>query len=187
MRDRKLASRYARALLAVFREPQQREAVDTFLRTLAEAIGTSDQLRASLFDPAVPRQARTKALRSLAPAAQLPETVSNFLALLVERNRLSSLTSISQVFHELCEEAAGIVPAEVTTATPLTAELRTRLEAALERTSGLRVRLVCTVEPAILGGAVARVGSRVYDGSLRTQLGRLRKHMTEDQTAREAR
>lgn len=187
MRDRKLASRYARALLGAVREPQEREAVDGFLQTLAQAIDLSDDLRASLFDPAVPRPSRVESLRTLATTARMPETIANFLAMLVERNRLTVLTSIAQVFHELREREAGIVPAEVTTATPLSTELRERVQAALEKASGTRVRLVCTVQPSILGGATARVGSYVYDGSLRTQLARLRKKMADDDTAREAR
>ena len=187
MRDRKLASRYARALLGSIREPQTREAVDTFLQTLARAIDSSEGTRTSLFDPAVPRARRVEALRALARAAGMPETIENFLALLVDRNRLRVLTSIAQVYHELREREAGIVPAEVTTATPLSAELRERLRAALERASGAQVRLVCTVAPAILGGATARVGGQVYDGSLRTQLTRLRARMADDDTVREAR
>lgn len=187
MRDRKLASRYARALLGAVREPQARETVDAFLKTLSQAIASSDELRGWLFDPAVPRSRRVDSLRSLAQTAKMPETVSNFLAMLVERNRLGAIASIAQVFHELRERDAGIVPAEITTAAPLSTELRDRVRAALEKASGTRVRLVCTVEPAILGGATARVGTYVYDGSLRTQLSRLRLKMTEEDTAREAR
>ena len=187
MRDRKLASRYARALLGAVREPEAREATDAFLRTLAEAVESSDTVRASLFDPAVPRSVRIGSLQSLAVSAGMDETVSRFLMLLVERGRLSALPAIAQVFHELRESEAGILPAEVTTAAPLTSDLRGRIEAALQKASGSKVRLICRVEPSILGGAVARVGTFVFDGSLRTQLARLRKHMTQEGTAREAR
>jgi F-type H+-transporting ATPase subunit delta len=187
MRDRKLASRYARALLGAIPDAQARETTDRFLASLAEAIQSSESLRAALFDPAVPRPVRTKALQSLSGAAGLPDLEAKFLTLLVERNRLIALPSIAHVFHEMHEAAAGIVPAEVTSAAPLTDDLRARIEAALEKASGARVRLVCSVDPGILGGAVARVGTFVFDGSLRTQLSRLRKHMTQDETAREAR
>ena len=187
MRDRKLASRYARALLGAIPDAQSREATDQFLASLAEAIQSSESLRAALFDPAVPRPVRTKALQEVSGSAGVPDLVAKFLALLVERGRLTALPSIAQVFHELHEAEAGIVPAEVTSATPLTDGLQQRIGAALEKASGARVRLVCRVDPGILGGAVARVGTFVFDGSLRTQLNRLRKHMTQDETAREAR
>ncbi len=187
MRDRKLASRYARALLGAVSERQAGEATDAFLTALAEAVESSDTLRASLFDPAVPRSVRAAALQSLAKSAGMEETVSKFLTLLVERGRLPALSAIAQVFHELREAQAGILPAEVTTAAPLTAELRQRIEAALQKASGSKVRLVCRVEPSILGGAVAKVGTFVFDGSLRTQLARLRKQMAQEETAREAR
>jgi len=187
MRDRKLASRYARALLGAVREPQAREATDAFLSALAEAVDSSDTLRASLFDPAVPRAVRTGSLQNLAASVGMDETVSKFLTLLVERGRLAALSGIAQVFHELREAEAGILPAEVTTAAPLTADLRARIEAALQKASGSKIRLVCRVEPSILGGAVAKVGSFVFDGSLRTQLARLRKQMAQEAPAREAR
>ncbi len=187
MRDRKLASRYARALLTVVREPAQREAIDQFLRSLASAVASEADLHAALFDPSVPRAVRKKALRFLAEAARVPEPAANFLATLVDRNRLGALGPIAEVFHELCENEAGIVPARITTATPLGTDLLDRVRAALETLMGSRIRLESTVEPAILGGAVTRVGTYVYDGSLRTHLERLKTQMAQDQPAGEPR
>jgi F-type H+-transporting ATPase subunit delta len=187
MRDRKLASRYARALLAVVRDPAEREAIDGFLVGLATALDGDADLRAALFDPAVSRAARKDALRALAGAARVPGPASSFLEALVDRNRLGALGSIAQVFHELRESEAGVVPARITTATALAPDQLDRVRRALEKLTGSRVRLAATVEPEILGGAVTRVGSFVYDGSLRTQVERLRQQMEQDPPTREAR
>ncbi len=106
--------------------------------------------------------------------------MANFLGALVENNRTAVIPIISTVFHEELEAREGIVPAEITTATPLSDELRTRTQQTLERVTGRSVRLTCKVEPALIGGAVTRVGSKVYDGSLRTQLSELRRAMTQE-------
>ena len=78
------------------------------------------------------------------------------------------------------EEALGIAPAEITTATPLTDDQRQRAESAIQKLTGLDVRLTCKVEPEMIGGAVTRIGSTIYDGSLRTQLQQLRRRMAEE-------
>ena len=104
----------------------------------------------------------------------------NFMVTIVDHNRTTSLPSIAEVFHEVREEAAGIVPAEITTASPLTGELKERTMRALEQMTGRKIRLTTHVDPEILGGAVTRVGSNVYDGCLKTQLDQLRRKMTQE-------
>ena len=94
--------------------------------------------------------------------------------------RVGTLPSIAQVFHELREEKLGIVPAQVTTAQPLTEEMLTRTKQALQQLTGRRVRLETRVDPELLGGAVTRIGSTIYDGSLRSQLARLRREMIQE-------
>jgi len=180
MKDRKLASRYARALLSVVADPRVQEQVDLFLAALAKTLGESAALRTVMFDPAVPRAERKKILASLVERQQLPGTLSNFFATLVDNNRMVTIPSIASVFHEMREQAMGIVPAELTTATPLSEETKQRARRAMERLTGKQVRLTCAVEPTIVGGAVTRIGSMVYDGSLRHQLGQLKRRMAQE-------
>lgn len=180
MKDRKLAVRYAKALLSVFPDPTQAEKTERFLTALGHAMQQSPEFRDLMLDPAFTREARTKAVRSMAGQAGLPAQVGNFMQLLVDNNRAASIPSIAEVFAEEREKALGIVPAELTTATPISDELSERARKAVERMTGNRVRLTCRVEPALLGGAVTRIGSRVYDGSLRTQLNRLQNRMARD-------
>jgi F-type H+-transporting ATPase subunit delta len=181
VKDRKLATRYARALLDALRsDPAAAERADEFLTALSSAMAESAGLRGRLLDPAVPRSERIGTLRALAGESGLPREIGNFLSAVVEHNRVGSLASIAEVFHEEREAAMGIVPAEIRTASPLPDDLRDRARRALERLTGRKVRLTTEVEPALIGGAVTRVGSQIYDGSLRTQLAQLRRKMTEE-------
>ena len=177
MRDRKLAMRYARALLSVLEDPAVLEQTDAFLTTLGTAVDSTPDLRARLLDPAVPRSERTKILRGLADRRKLPAAVGNFLATLVDNNRVGALPVVAVVFHEERERRTGVVSAELTTATPLGADLEKRAREAVERLTGQPVRLTCRVEPGLIGGAVTRIGSTIYDGSLRTQLATLKRRM----------
>ncbi len=180
MKDRKLAVRYARALFAAYPDPAQNEPVSRFLINLGESIGGSRELRDRLLNPAVARSKRAAVLTGLAKKVGLPQGVSNFLTTLVDNNRVAALPAIAAVFEEMREEALGIVPAEITTATPLTGDQRQRAEKAVQKLTGLEVRLTCKVEPDMIGGAVTRIGSTIYDGSLRTQLQQLRRRMAEE-------
>ena len=180
MTDRKLASRYARALLASLPNDQSAEDADRFLTAIREALDESAEFRDLLLNPAVPKSTRESVLRSLADQSEMPPQVGNFLATIVDHNRASSLRSIAQLFHEEREVALGIVAAEITTAWPLNDALKERALRTLEQMTGRQVRLTTQLEPALLGGAVTKIGSKVYDGSLRSQLAQLRRRMTQE-------
>jgi F-type H+-transporting ATPase subunit delta len=179
MKDRKVAVRYARALLSAISAPEEAVSVDRFLNELGNAMREPD-FRDLMLDPALPRSTRKTALADLVQRTGLDERVTNFLSTLIDNNRIGSLPSIAEVFHEEREKAQGIVPAEITTAVPLTDEMKERARAAVEKLTGRKVRLTSRVEPKLIGGAVTRVGSTVYDGSLRTQLAQLRRKMDQE-------
>lgn len=180
MKDRKLAVRYARALLAALPDPAVASATDQFLTALAHEMEQSDKFRDLMLDPAFSDSERRPLLRRLVDESRLPGEVGNFMAMLVDNRRLASLGSVARLFRELREESQGIVPAEIATATPLGADQQQRARTVIERLTGRGVRLTCRVDPALIGGAVTRIGSVVYDGSLRTQLARLRRRMAEE-------
>ena len=119
MKDRKLAVRYARALLAVFPDPADAQSTDQFLTTLRTLMEQPGEFRDVMLDPAFSRESRKGLLRALASDHGLPTTVSNFLGTLVDNNRAAALPSIAEVFHEEREQAMGIVPAEFVTAVPV--------------------------------------------------------------------
>ena len=179
MKDRKVAARYARALLSAISAPDEAESVDRFLTGLGDAMRQPD-FRDMMLDPALSRSARKSALADLAQRAGHDHRVTNFLSTLIDNNRFGCLPSIAAVFHEERERAQGIVPAEISTAVPLTDEMKQRARVALEKLTGQKIRLTSRVEPKLIGGAVTRVGSTVYDGSLRTQLTQLRRKMAQE-------
>jgi F-type H+-transporting ATPase subunit delta len=180
MKDRNLAARYARALLAALPDDRAAESAGDFLSALAEAYVASAEFRDILLNPAVGRTKRKQVLAAIGEAHGVAREVRNFLFTVADHGRLAALPTIAAVFREVRERHIGVVPATVTTAGALAPELQQRLGAALDRLSGRRVRLEMRVDPAVLGGAITQVGSTVYDGSVRTQLSRLRRRMAEE-------
>lgn len=180
MKDRKVAVRYAGALLSVLDDPSRATAADEFLTALARAMDESTQFRDLMMDPAVPRAGRKSVLRTLAEQKGMPPQIANFLSTVADNNRLAALPTIAAVFHEMREESLGILPAEMTTAVPVSDELAERARATLQRVTGRKIRLTRQVDPALIGGAMTRIGSKVYDGSLRTQLDQLRRRMSQE-------
>ena len=180
MRDRKLATRYSRALLGALPDAAEQNLVDEFLRALADSVRANADLRAFFLDPATSTGAKKSALEKLCAVRGLPDRVKTFLGLVLDNGRLANLTSIAEVFHLERESGQGAVSATLTAAAPLTPELQARAKTALEKLSERRVNLKVEIDPELLGGAVTQVGSMVYDGSLKTQLARLRRTMGEE-------
>lgn len=180
MKDRKVAVRYARALLEALPDASAVDIADEFLHALATSIDQSDELRDVLLNPAISRAMRIRVLESIADGQGAPKDVKNFLVVLADAGRLASIRSIATVFSEEKDTLRGIVPATVTSASELTPEMQQRTKQTLERLSGRTVRLEVQVDPSLIGGMVTQVGSMVYDGSVKTQLARLRRRMAEE-------
>ena len=180
MRDRKLATRYSRALLGALPDAAAQSLADEFLKALADSLRANADLRGFFLDPATSANAKKSVLEKLCAVRGLPDRVKTFLGMMVDNGRLANLSSIAEVFHLERESAQGTVTATLTAAAPLTPELQARARTALEKLSGRRVNLEVEIDPGLLGGAVTQVGSMIYDGSLKTQLARLRRTMGED-------
>lgn len=180
MKDRNLASRYARALMSALPDPTSRRRADACLEALAASVSDSAELRAVLLDPAVAAGAKAGIVKALAQREGADATFVRFVATVAQNGRLAQLPAIAQVFQEECLLAEGIVTATLTAAAPLPPDLEARATAALEKLSGRKVRLDVEIDPGLLGGATARIGSMVYDGSIKTQLARLRSRLGEE-------
>jgi F-type H+-transporting ATPase subunit delta len=178
MKDRKLATRYARALLSTLPEADNAKTASDFLTALAEAMERSPDLRDVLLNPAYQRSQRQAVLDAVADDSHVPPRVKSFLRVVNDHGRTDHLPAIAEVFREVLEEAEGIVPVTVETAMAMSTEQEASTRTTLEKVTGRRVRLSVNVDPGIIGGAVARVGSTVYDGSLKTQLNLLRRRMS---------
>jgi F-type H+-transporting ATPase subunit delta len=172
-----VAARYARALVDVVTAPGSKidpSQVLRELRSIQELIGGSGELRGALASPAVaPSRKRAVMARLTAPMSLLPQ-VRNFVWVVTDHRRVDQFASMVDAFDALLDERLGYVRADVSSAHELAPSQRADLEALAERLSGRKVRVRFATDPALIAGVVARVGSRVYDGSVRGQLERLR-------------
>lgn len=173
------AGRYARAVAEIAGEndAQALEALASEIDVAAATIG-EDAALVRFFDSPTGSDANKKAaLETLAKKAHLSDLARRFLLVLVEHRRVGALKSVAFELAQMRDRAAGIVPAEATFARkPAPAEEKAML-AALETMTGSRVRLSVKVDPGLLGGVTTRVGSRIYDGSLRTRLQALHRRL----------
>jgi F-type H+-transporting ATPase subunit delta len=174
-----LARRYARALAdaAGGADEARLEKTAAELQLLTEVFERAPRALRFLDDPSIPVQDKEKAIASLARAAKLGDLSRRFLQVLLDHRRLGAIPEITRAFTEIKDGRLGIVPAEATTAVPLSAAELKRLKASLEKMTGRTVRLTTRVDPALLGGARTRIGSRVYDGTLRRRLALLRAQL----------
>lgn len=178
-----VASRYARALAdVVFRagaELQPSEAVEQ-LQAIENLVAGSPELKSILLTPAVPAARKRALMARLAERLGVSRLVRNFLFVVIDRRRVDQLPQIRRSLENLLDERLGLVRADVASARPLGAAQREQLRAELVRVSGRQVRCEFTIQESLIGGAVARVGSTVYDGSVRGQLAELRRRMSSE-------
>lgn len=173
-----IALRYAQAFAAVVASQKidalaTRQQLADFNDTLAE----SQALREVLANPAIPSDQKLRVLDAIASRLGLFPQVRNFLAVIMDHQRMNELSEILDEYHGLADEQAGLAEAEITTAHPLSGEDRAALEAQVAKLAGGRVQATYREDASLLGGAVVRIGSTVYDGSIRAQLEGLRQKL----------
>jgi F-type H+-transporting ATPase subunit delta len=174
-----VTSRYARALADVVVE-RKLDAAKTIeqLDALAAALAMSPELRNVWDNPAVGAAQKRKVLDVLAGKLGAGKEVRNFLAVLIDNRRIAILPEIARQVRAELYERMGIAEAEVTTLRELAPEEKRALEAQLARLTGKQVRARYATDKNILGGAVVRVGSTIYDGSVKGQLQRLKQALS---------
>ena len=179
MSTRASAARYAKALFDVAIAESTPEQAEKELVAFADLVAAHDDLRQALASPAIPAARKRAVVAQLLDRQQPSGPVRKLLLLLAERDRLELLPDLVSVYHERVMEHLKVVQAEVTTATPLEPEQAAQLQQRLGTTIGRTVTLTTRVDPSLIGGMVARIGSTVYDGSVATQLTTLRQRLTE--------
>ncbi len=172
-----IARRYAKALFSLADEQGQVEQWSSGLDALGRALASSPELRDTLTSPLFDKDQRRNVVAALAKSLGFGETATSFLFLLADRDRLAYLPAVIQTFRDLADARLGRVRAKVTSAVPLSAEETRRIAEQLARSQKGEVIVESSVDPALLGGVVAQVGSLVYDGSVRSQLEELRRAM----------
>lgn len=175
--DASVARRYARALLSLAEEDGQSEAIGRALEMVLQVLAQSPEAGHILRDPGHPAQERHATLDAIASAVQLSPLLVNFLRLLLDRKRIADLPQIARAYGALLDEKAGRVRATVTSAAPLSQAELGRISAALAALTGRSIVLHAQTDVGLIGGVVTQVGKTRYDGSLRTQLERLREEL----------
>jgi F-type H+-transporting ATPase subunit delta len=169
-----VSTRYARALVEVVTEPgsgiEPQVALEQ-LRQVAAMIAGSEDLRNALLSPAV-SPSRKRAV--VAKLIDVHAKIRNFLYVVIDHRRVHEIPSMVEAFDVLLDEHLGFVRAEVSSAKALSDGQKSALETQLTRMAGKKAKLKYQTDPGLVAGVVARVGSKVYDGSVRGQLERLR-------------
>ncbi len=172
-----LAERYAGALVDVALENKQADLIKQELAAFATMVRESPELHAFLANPSIARAGKHAAIEQLVARMGASRTLRNYLFVIVDQRRAGMLIEIEQAFSELLDARQGITQATVTSAEDLTAGERAELDAALAKLTGRKVQARFQTNPELIGGAVVRIGSTIYDGSVRAQLDRLRARM----------
>ena len=174
------ATRYARALLDVAIQVSDPVRIGAELETLVAATRENRDLEYVFASPTVPAPARINVVKAVAEQSGMAPPLARLLVMLAERGRLELLPDLLEVYRERLLAHQNIVRATVTSAAPLADETMKTLAERLSRATGKQVQLTSAVDPALIGGVVTRIGGTVYDGSLRTQLQKMKQRLVEN-------
>jgi F-type H+-transporting ATPase subunit delta len=166
--------RYAQALFDLAKDQNAVGAIEADLKSLKAAIGESADLRRLLASPAFSAEDKAKGLAAIADKARFNPTTKKFLGLLAANRRASHLRGVITAFEKLSAQHRGVVSAEVVSAIPLSASQAKGVAAALRTALGKDPEISTRVDPSILGGIKVRVGSRLFDASLKSKLDSLK-------------
>ena len=173
------ANRYAKALFDVALEEKADLAqVDSDLAAVVAMMQASPDLAAAS-NRGLTDAVRQSLIEAVARAMRLTTPVTKLVVLLAQDRKLTYLPDLAAAFRERLLAHQNIVRAEVTSAAPLSAEKTKALEDSLGKVTGKKVELSLSVDPSLLGGVVTKIGSTVYDGSVKTQLQRMRQELVE--------
>lgn len=164
------ALRYARALFALAEERSAADAIGEELAALDELIAGNDELRRLIANPLIDAARQRAVFDDILKKAKASRLLADFVRVVIGNRRLALLPAMIAAYAHLQAEARGETTAEVTSAVELTAGQERKIAALLKEALGNEVRLENRVDPAILGGLVLRIGSRMIDASLRTRL-----------------
>ncbi|HEO70310.1 MAG TPA: ATP synthase F1 subunit delta [Candidatus Hydrogenedentes bacterium] len=182
MKNYLIAERYAKGLSASIADNEALDAARAALDDLADLYASHHDLRSALANPAIDRTRRKAVLNEVLGVLQPPPAVRRLAEILLERGRIALLPDVARVLGMLVDDRLHRVTAEVIAAMPLDDAQEARIRDALLKFSGKTVRLHASVDPEVLGGAVARIGGTVIDGSLRSRMERMKKALLAQET-----
>ena len=172
-----IARRYSAALADVVIETGATETVKAELAGWTELFFNSTDLQNVFSNPAIAHANKERVLDGLIAKANPSKPTANFLKILLQNGRLTEIGEINERFDEVLQERGGVVSAEITSARELPESERTHFKTNLERLTGKKVNINFAVNTEIIGGVVTRIGSTVYDGSVKTKLENLKEQL----------
>ena len=177
MSNETIARRYGTALADVVLSTDETETVKKELRIWEEMLNANSDLQNAFSSPAIGHFVKEELMERLLEKTKPAKTTSNFLRILVKNGRLGDLGDINQKFESVLEERSGTVIARITSARDLTESDRSEFKKKLEKLTGKKINLNFEIDKEIIGGVVTRIGSTVYDGSVKTKLENLRQQL----------
>ncbi|HJV37042.1 ATP synthase F1 subunit delta [Geomonas sp.] len=168
-----IAKRYAKALVQLGSEAGTVDSFNAELSRFSTLLSGNADASAVFANPAYGIEAKSEILKELIAKQQLSPYVSNLLMLLLERGRLSVLPLIAESYAKMADELSGVIRPTLTSGIALDAAQIEEIKGALEKSTGKKVELKVEVDPALIGGVVTKIGDKVFDGSVRTQLARI--------------
>lgn len=182
MSELNVARRYAEAIIDVASELGRIDPVAHELYLVEKALhANDDQLFDVMSSPVFTVGERAAVLDAVIPKLEISPQVANFARVMNKNGRVGVFDLMRENYNRLADERAGRVRAVVTTAEPLTPQLEVEIKSALEAATNKTVYIEHAIDPALIGGMVARVGGKVYDSSLRTRLSELKRSLVAAQ------
>lgn len=177
MSSETVARRYSSALADVVLQRAEPREVQQELIVWADLLRSNANLREVFANPTIALEQKRRVLNRLIEIAKPRPTTVNFLKLLLQNQRLTELDQINKRFAAVLDDRAGVVAAQVTTARPVDPGTQQSLQTKLRNLTGKSVRIEFETDPGMIGGLVTRIGSTIYDGSVRNQLEQIKEKM----------
>lgn len=172
-----VARRYAVALAEVVTSRGETQDIKDELAAWEALMQANPQLVEVFRHPTIPHEQKRGVLSELIKRSRIHPSTANFLQILLQNHRLADLSEINRQFTQELDRRAGVVNAQVTTARPVSTQAQEALRSRLMKLTGSKVRLEFGVDAELIGGVVTRIGSTLYDGSVRGQLQQLKQKM----------
>lgn len=176
MSGSRAAVRYAKAVLSLAQDQKAAEAVNNDMKLISETIGQSDELRQMLQNPVVRSADKKAVLSSVFP--KVSANSENLVNTLISNKRLALLGEVASSYVQLFDQLRGSQVAQVTTAVPLTGDLKTKVLAKVKELTGKEAEIENIIDESILGGFILRVGDTQYNASIANKLDKLKREFT---------
>jgi F-type H+-transporting ATPase subunit delta len=171
---------YANALADIALAQEAAEATAKQLNAFGEAYAESAELRTFLASPAVTVEAKHEVLEKITGRLRASKIIRNFLFVIADHRRSHLIPEIVAVLQQILRQRQGVAEAEISSAVELSAAQKKELAATLARLTGKKIETKYSLDPALLGGAVVRIGDTIYDGSLRSRLNEMRSRLAAE-------